>query len=38
MTGRKTTAEAKPVSWRIGEVAKLTGVTTPTRRPREVSR
>jgi MerR family transcriptional regulator, repressor of the yfmOP operon len=28
MTGRRTAAEAKPVSWRIGEVAKLTGVTT----------
>jgi DNA-binding transcriptional MerR regulator len=31
MTGRKAT-EAQPVLWRIGEVAKLTGVTTRTLR------
>jgi DNA-binding transcriptional MerR regulator len=28
MTGKRAAAEAKPVLWRIGEVAKLTGVTT----------
>jgi MerR family transcriptional regulator, repressor of the yfmOP operon len=28
MTGRRTATQAKPVLWRIGEVAKLTGVTT----------
>jgi MerR family transcriptional regulator, repressor of the yfmOP operon len=27
MTGRRTAAPARPVLWRIGEVAKLTGVT-----------
>jgi DNA-binding transcriptional MerR regulator len=32
MTARTITAEAKPVQWRIGEVAKLTGVTTRTLR------
>jgi len=32
MTSKATTAEAKPVLWRIGEVAKLTGVTTRTLR------
>ena len=28
MTGKRTATQAKPVLWRIGEVAKLTGVTT----------
>jgi DNA-binding transcriptional MerR regulator len=28
MTGRRAATQAKPVLWRIGEVAKLTGVTT----------
>jgi DNA-binding transcriptional MerR regulator len=28
MTGKRTATQAKPVQWRIGEVAKLTGVTT----------
>jgi DNA-binding transcriptional MerR regulator len=32
MMARTLTAEAKPVLWRIGEVAKLTGVTTRTLR------
>ena len=32
MTSKAITAEAKPVLWRIGEVAKLTGVTTRTLR------
>jgi MerR family transcriptional regulator, repressor of the yfmOP operon len=32
MTSKAMTAEAKPVLWRIGEVAKLTGVTTRTLR------
>ncbi len=32
MTAKAMTAEAKPVLWRIGEVAKLTGVTTRTLR------
>jgi DNA-binding transcriptional MerR regulator len=32
MPGKTMTAEAKPVLWRIGEVAKLTGVTTRTLR------
>ena len=32
MMARAQTAEAKPVEWRIGEVAKLTGVTTRTLR------
>ena len=32
MTSKTITAEAKPVLWRIGEVAKLTGVTTRTLR------
>jgi DNA-binding transcriptional MerR regulator len=32
MTSKATTAEANPVLWRIGEVAKLTGVTTRTLR------
>lgn len=32
MTPKVMTAEAKPVLWRIGEVAKLTGVTTRTLR------
>jgi DNA-binding transcriptional MerR regulator len=32
MTAKTITAEAKPVQWRIGEVAKLTGVTTRTLR------
>jgi DNA-binding transcriptional MerR regulator len=32
MTPKAMTAEAKPVLWRIGEVAKLTGVTTRTLR------
>jgi DNA-binding transcriptional MerR regulator len=32
MTGRRTATEAKAVRWRIGEVAKLTGVTTRTLR------
>jgi DNA-binding transcriptional MerR regulator len=32
MTSKATTVEAKPVLWRIGEVAKLTGVTTRTLR------
>jgi DNA-binding transcriptional MerR regulator len=32
MTSNAMTAEAKPVLWRIGEVAKLTGVTTRTLR------
>jgi DNA-binding transcriptional MerR regulator len=28
MTGKRAATQAKPVLWRIGEVAKLTGVTT----------
>jgi DNA-binding transcriptional MerR regulator len=28
MTGKRAATQAKPVQWRIGEVAKLTGVTT----------
>ena len=32
MTSKAMTAEAKPVLWRIGEVAKLTGLTTRTLR------
>ena len=32
MAAKTMTAEAKPVQWRIGEVAKLTGVTTRTLR------
>jgi DNA-binding transcriptional MerR regulator len=32
MAAKAMTAEAKPVQWRIGEVAKLTGVTTRTLR------
>lgn len=28
MTGKRAATQAKPVRWRIGEVAKLTGVTT----------
>jgi DNA-binding transcriptional MerR regulator len=32
MTSKTMTAEVKPVQWRIGEVAKLTGVTTRTLR------
>ena len=32
MTGRRAATQAKPVLWRIGEVAKLTGVTTRTLR------
>jgi MerR family transcriptional regulator, repressor of the yfmOP operon len=28
MTGRRSATQAKPVLWRIGEVAKLSGVTT----------
>src|ERR1700735_1277829 len=32
MAGNLMTTEAKPVLWRIGEVAKLTGVTTRTLR------
>ena len=28
MTGKRTATQAKPVLWRIGELAKLTGVTT----------
>ncbi len=32
MTSKAMTTEAKPVLWRIGEVAKLTGVTTRTLR------
>lgn len=28
MTGKRAATQAKPVVWRIGEVAKLTGVTT----------
>jgi DNA-binding transcriptional MerR regulator len=32
MTSKAMTAEANPVLWRIGEVAKLTGVTTRTLR------
>jgi DNA-binding transcriptional MerR regulator len=32
MAAKTLTAEAKPVLWRIGEVAKLTGVTTRTLR------
>jgi DNA-binding transcriptional MerR regulator len=28
MTGKRVATQAKPVLWRIGEVAKLTGVTT----------
>jgi DNA-binding transcriptional MerR regulator len=32
MASKLMTAEAKPVEWRIGEVAKLTGVTTRTLR------
>jgi DNA-binding transcriptional MerR regulator len=32
MTGRRTATETRPVLWRIGEVAKLTGATTRTLR------
>jgi DNA-binding transcriptional MerR regulator len=32
MTGKRTATQAEPVLWRIGEVAKLTGVTTRTLR------
>jgi DNA-binding transcriptional MerR regulator len=32
MTGKRASTRAKPVLWRIGEVAKLTGVTTRTLR------
>jgi DNA-binding transcriptional MerR regulator len=32
MTGRRAATQAKPVLWRIGEVAKLSGVTTRTLR------
>ena len=32
MTGKRVATRAKPVLWRIGEVAKLTGVTTRTLR------
>ena len=32
MPAKTMTAEATPVLWRIGEVAKLTGVTTRTLR------
>ena len=32
MTGKRAATQAKPLLWRIGEVAKLTGVTTRTLR------